>query len=271
MDSNTLVAAVDIYDAVMLAVLVAATVFGAWKGMAWQITSLAAIVVSGIVAIRFSGSLAPLISDQAPWNRFIAMFVLYLLTSFIIWVIFRFVAGVIDRVKLKEFDRQMGALFGLAKGVLFCVLITFFAVTLSENLRQTVLASFSGRCIAVLIKNATPILPEEVTDVLGKYIEQLDRRLDPDEPAGDGLLDRNKSDGKSLEDVDPRKIIEGVGNDLRGSINNRAGEFESRVDGKLDELGSQATDKLDEAQRNLDQKASELRDTIKDRFDSDGK
>jgi len=242
MDSNTLVAAVDIYDAVMLAVLIAATVFGAWKGMAWQITSLAAIVLSGIVAIRFSGSLAPLISDREPWNRFIAMFVLYLLTSFIIWVVFRFVAGIIDRVKLKEFDRQMGALFGLAKGILFCVVITFFAVTLSENLRQTVLGSFSGRAIAVLIKNATPILPEEVTDVLGKYIEELDRRLDPDEPAGD---------------------------------DKRSGELESRVDDKLDdkldELGSQTTDKLDEAQRSLGQKASELREAIKEHFDSDGK
>ena len=80
MDSNTLVAAVDVYDAVMLAVIILATVWGAWKGMAWPITSLAAIVVSGMVAIHFSASLAPIFSDREPWNRFIAMFVLYLLT-----------------------------------------------------------------------------------------------------------------------------------------------------------------------------------------------
>jgi membrane protein required for colicin V production len=249
MDSNTLVAAVDIYDAVMLAVLIAATVFGAWKGMAWQITSLAAIIVSGMVAIQFSGPLAPLISDSEPWNRFIAMFILYMLTSFTIWVLFRFVAGIIDRVKLKEFDRQMGALFGLAKGVLFCVVITFFAVTLSENLRQTVLGSFSGRCIAVLIKNATPILPEEVTNVLGKYIEELDRRLDPDEPAGDGLLDRAEpDDGKSLDDLDPGKMLDDIGNDLG-----------DRVDGKLDEAG-----------QSLKEKAADLSEVVKDRFNGDG-
>ena len=248
MDSNTLVAAVDIYDAVMLAVLIVATVFGAWKGMAWQITSLAAIVVSGMVAIHFSAGLAPIISDHEPWNRFIAMFVLYLLTSFTIWIIFRFVAGVIDRVKLKEFDRQMGALFGLAKGVLFCVVITFFAVTLSENLRQTVLGSFSGRAIAVLIKNATPVLPQEVTGVLGKYIEELDRRLDPNEPADGGLLDRVKPDGDPSEAADPSKILDGI-------------------DKKLDELEGRANGKLDDVQKDLGKKASELRETIKDRFD----
>ena len=157
-------------------------------------------------------------------------------------------AGVIDRVKLKEFDRQMGALFGLAKGVLFCVVITFFAVTLSENLRQTVLGSFSGRAIAVLIKNATPVLPQEVTGVLGKYIEELDRRLDPNEPADGGLLDRVKPDGDPSEAADPSKILDGI-------------------DKKLDELEGRANGKLDDVQKDLGNKASELREAIKDRFD----
>ncbi|MEA1949804.1 MAG: CvpA family protein [Planctomycetota bacterium] len=256
MDSNTLVAAVDIYDAVMLAVLVMATVWGGYKGMAWQIASLAAIVVSGMVAIRFGATLAPIISDNEPWNRFIAMFVLYLLTSFTIWMMFRFVAGFIDRVKLKEFDRQMGALFGLAKGVLFCVIITFFAVTLSEDLRQTVLGSFSGRAIAILIKNATPVLPEEVTDVLGKYIEDLDRRLNPDEPTDGGILDRVKPGGDPLEGTDPDKIIDDIRSDVSDGI-----------DKKFDDLEGRAGDKLDDAQKDLGQKASELREAIKDRFD----
>ena len=48
------------------------------------------------------------------------MFVLYLLTSLAIWIVFRFISSVIERVKLKEFDRQMGALFGLAKGHSCC-------------------------------------------------------------------------------------------------------------------------------------------------------
>ncbi len=167
------------YDFFMLVVLVGTTVFGAWKGMAWQLASLASVVVSAIVAFRFGGPLAPLFSGTEPWNRFLAMLVLYLVTSLVIWLLFRLVAGMIDRVKLKEFDRQLGALFGLFKGVLLCVLITFFAVTLSEPARQTILRSISGRSIARLIEHADPLLPEEVRAVLGKYIEELDRKLDP--------------------------------------------------------------------------------------------
>jgi len=167
------------YDFLMLAVLLGTTTFGAWKGMAWQLASLASLVVSAVVAIRFGGMLAPYISDAEPWNRFLAMLVLYLGTSLVIWLLFRLVAGMIDRVRLKEFDRQVGAVFGLFKGLALCVLITFFAVTLSESARQAILKSFSGRSIARLIELAGPAFPEEVRTVLGKYIDQLDRRLDP--------------------------------------------------------------------------------------------
>jgi membrane protein required for colicin V production len=170
------------YDMVMLAVLVLATLFGLWKGMAWQIASVASVAVSFVVAVRMSGVVAPMISAQEPWNRFIAMLLLYLATSAGIWLAFRLVAGIIDRVRLKEFDRQIGALFGLAKGAMLCVVITFFAVTLSETLRQNVLNTYSGRTIAVLIKRTSPIMPPEVLKVLGTYIDELDRKLAPEAP-----------------------------------------------------------------------------------------
>lgn len=170
------------YDLLMLAVVVGCTVFGAWKGMAWQLAALASLVASAVVAVHLSGPLAPLFSVQEPWNRCLAMLVLYVATSLGIWLLFRLVARIIDRVRLREFDRQVGAMFGLAKGVLWCLVITFFAVTLSEPARQRVLRSRSGYLAAVLIHRATPILPSPVHDVLGGYIRTLDEKLDPDTP-----------------------------------------------------------------------------------------
>jgi membrane protein required for colicin V production len=165
------------YDFVMLAVLVGAVAFGVWKGVAWQITALASVVLSAAVAVHSSAPLAPYFSAQEPWNRFLAMLVLYVITAGAIWLLFRLVAGVIDRLKLKEFDRQLGALFGLAKGILYCVVITFFAVTLSESVRKSVLDSQSGKLIARGIRNANPILPDDVRHWLGKYIDELDEKL----------------------------------------------------------------------------------------------
>lgn len=170
------------YDIVMLVVLVGTTIFGAWKGMAWQLASLASVVVSTIVALHFSSPLAPYLSSQEPWNHFLAMLILYVVTSLAIWLLFRLVAGAIDRVKLREFDHQIGGLFGLAKGILLCLVITFFAVTLSEQTRQAILKSYSGRAIAFLLKQGTPMMPEEVRAVVGKYVDELDRKLDPNTP-----------------------------------------------------------------------------------------
>lgn len=178
------------YDLGMLAVLLVTIFFGAWKGMAWQIASLASLILSAVVALRFSGPLAPLFSSQEPWNRFVAMLALYLGVSLLVWIVFRMVSRAIDRVQLREFDRQIGALFGGLKGVALCLVITFFAVTLSEAARQAVLRSRSGHYIARLIQKADPVVPEEVRGVLGQYIEELDRRLDPTTPPKPGPLDR---------------------------------------------------------------------------------
>ena len=173
------------YDILMIVVLLGAMVFGAWKGMAWQLASLASLVLSYFAALKFSPQLAPFISDQAPWNRFLAMLVIYLGTSIAIWLIFRVVASLIDRVKLKEFDHQLGALFGLAKGVLLCVAITFFAVSLLPGeQKEIVLTSHSGHYIGLLISEAHAVMPEEIHDVLHPYLFKLKKDLESDSPTG---------------------------------------------------------------------------------------
>src|SRR5262245_3171484 len=65
------------YDLVMLAVLGAATIFGFWKGLAWQIASLASLVVSYFLALKFADRIAPMVSQHAPWNKFLAMLIIY--------------------------------------------------------------------------------------------------------------------------------------------------------------------------------------------------
>jgi membrane protein required for colicin V production len=168
---------IQTYDIVMLVILVSATLFGVWKGMAWQVASLASVVVSAVVAVHSSAAIAPYFPGQEPWNRFLAMLVLYVITAGAIWIVFHLVSNMIDRVKLKEFDRQLGAIFGLAKGLLYCIVITFFAVTLSKSAGQMVLESRSGDLIARAIPNANRILPEDVRKYLGEYIDELDKGL----------------------------------------------------------------------------------------------
>lgn len=166
------------YDLFMVIVIVAAVVWGAWKGLAWQLASLASIVASYFVALSFRLPLSKLINASPPWNIFLSMLILFLGTGLVVWIGFNLVSEAIERVKLKEYDRQLGAMFGLAKGVLLCVLITLFAVgLLSEPQRQQICNSKSGYYIAVLLDKADAVIPGELHQLLGPYIDRLDQNV----------------------------------------------------------------------------------------------
>ncbi|MDP6718652.1 MAG: CvpA family protein, partial [Pirellulaceae bacterium] len=105
-------ATMQVYDIIMIVVLLGTTMFGAYKGLAWQVASLAAVVASYLVAMNFRDDVAKLIDATPPWNVFLAMLILYVGTSFAIWIGFRYVSKFLDRVKLREFDRQLGGLLG---------------------------------------------------------------------------------------------------------------------------------------------------------------
>ena len=169
----------ETYDIVMLVVFASAGIYGAIKGFAWQVASIASIVVSYVVAYRYREPLSQSIEAQAPWNRFLAMLILFVGTSLVIWVAFNMVKKTIDRMKLKEFDRQIGALFGLLKGALYCTLITLFAVTLmGETVRQSIVASKSGRFIARTLDRSESVIPPEIHDLIRPYLDKLDAEFD---------------------------------------------------------------------------------------------
>jgi membrane protein required for colicin V production len=182
------------------------TLYGAIRGAVWQAASLGSVALSVYVALKFSVSLAPIFSKQEPWNRFVAMLVLYIVTSVAVWMVFRLVSELIDKIKLHQFDRQLGAILGLAKGVLFALLITFFAVTLAETSRQVVLKARSGHFASVFIHKAVPLLPDDVRAALGKYIDEFDEKLDPNAPPG--ADDPLKAGLREAKD----KIIKDIGN-----------------------------------------------------------
>lgn len=172
------------YDLLMVAVVVLMTLYGSWKGMAWQLASLSAVFVSYLVAYRFRVPVSGMIDAAHPWNVFLAMLILYISCSLLIWLLFRFISHLIDRIKLREFDSQIGALFGCFNGVIVCVLATLFSVTLlGDQTRELIVSSRSGYYIAVLLDKSHTLMPEEIHQVLHPFIEKLDGEMHELEPS----------------------------------------------------------------------------------------
>ena len=165
----------QVYDIFILVLLIAATVWGARRGLAKQLATLASLILGYIVAINFRESLAPMIQAAPPWNLFAAMLLLFMGTSLAVWIAFRFVSGGIEKLGLKAFDAQMGGLFGLAKGFLIAMFLTMFAVVmLGDQERHAVLDSFSGYQICQLLNRAHGVVPVEWQQVMEPYLRTLE-------------------------------------------------------------------------------------------------
>jgi len=182
---HEVIAQVETFDIVVLCLLLAGLVFGAIRGLVWQLAWLAALVGSIFVALRWGPALSPFIGSSSPWNTVLAMLVLFLGTSLVVWLLFQWLAAVIDRLRLRDFDRQLGALFGLLKSLLLCLVLTFFGVTLTESTREIVLRSTSGRILARTILVGQNSLPSEVRDALKRYLDEfaqkVEERLSPED------------------------------------------------------------------------------------------
>jgi membrane protein required for colicin V production len=102
-------------------------------------------------------------------------------------MLFRLVSQIIDRVKLESFDRQLGAMLGLAKGVLLCVAITFFAVgLLPQDQGQAIVETKSGRYIVALLNKTESVVPPELHQVLDPYLNSIEQRLGGNGPSPSG-------------------------------------------------------------------------------------
>ena len=162
----------SIYDIVMLIVMVGAIWFGYWKGLAWQIASVAAIAVSYFVSVNFRDVISPYIQTSEPWNRIGAMLILFLGTSLIIWTIYASIAKSLKKNELKGFDRQAGAMLGAVKGALLCMVITMFAVSImGEKAHDAVHTSTFGPYVESGIWNVSAFVPEEIAQFVDPHLE----------------------------------------------------------------------------------------------------
>ncbi len=162
------------YDAVVIAILLFATIRGAMRGVIWQLAGLAGLVVCVVFAESISAAVSPFVGLPEPLNEWVVMFVAYLVFSFFAFGVARLMHEAIEKAELKEYNRHLGALFGFIKGVAICLVLTFFIVTVSDSAREALKHSTSGRYAAIIMDRLHPVMPEKLHDALWKYIHLLD-------------------------------------------------------------------------------------------------
>jgi uncharacterized membrane protein required for colicin V production len=166
----------------MIGVVIAGMVWGALRGITWQLASIASLVLGYSVAYPLSGQLAHRFPGEPVVARALAMLAVYIGVSGGIFLAAWIVRTTLQRWKFDAFDRHLGMILGGLEGALLGVVATLFVVSLSPRTRETILTSSTGTAVNHLMTALGPILPGEIRDVLSPFGRPSDPLATSSEP-----------------------------------------------------------------------------------------
>ena len=120
----------SIFDYLVLFVLLCSIVIGLFRGLVMEVLSLLSWIIAFIVANAYSETLATLLPETVPGAtvRLIAAFLLLFIGVKLLMMLLRMALdAVITASGLTAVDRGLGALFGIARGVLIVVAAVLLA------------------------------------------------------------------------------------------------------------------------------------------------
>lgn len=182
-----------IYDAAMAGVIVLGMIWGAWRGITWQLASIASLVLGYSVSHPLSAQLAPKFPGDPTVSRALAMLTIYAGVSAGVFLVAWVVRATLRRMKFEAFDRHLGMVLGGLEGALLGLVATLFVVSLAPTSRDPIFASPSGKVAARVMAALGPILPAEARDILNPFVDPSradeSRRRDDEirEAVADGL------------------------------------------------------------------------------------
>ena len=198
------------YDAAMAAVVVAGMVWGAWRGITWQLASIASLVLGYTVSHPLSGQVAEHFPGPPVVARALAMLAIYAAVSGGVFLAAWAVRTSLRQLQFEAYDRHLGMVLGGLEGALLGLVITFFVVSLAPQSRTPIFASPTGHLVGRLMDAVGPVLPTEVRDELTPFWspgEKVAADTAAPEPAPAAAQDAGKaaSDvGKLLEEGEKR-------------------------------------------------------------------
>jgi membrane protein required for colicin V production len=158
-----------IYDAAMVVLVVAGMVWGAWRGITWQLASIASLILGYSVAHPLSEQLAPRFPGEPIVARSLAMLAVYVAVSGGVFLVAWIVRATLRQLKFEAFDRHLGMVLGGLEGALLGLVMTLFAVSLAPQTRTPIFASPTGRVVGQVLNTFGPVLPGELREVLAPF------------------------------------------------------------------------------------------------------
>jgi membrane protein required for colicin V production len=151
-------------DWILLALLAASMLVGAWRGLVYEVLS----VMGWIAAFLLAQWLAPDVAEKLPMKdtgetlRYAAAFVLVFIASvFAAGLVSALMKRLISAVGLRPVDRILGALFGLFRGLILLLALSVVVHMTALQESDWWADSKGGPMLITLLKGLRPMLPEK--------------------------------------------------------------------------------------------------------------
>lgn len=156
-------------DGALLAGLLLSAVIGLWRGLVYEVLSVAVWVVAFLVAQTYAGEVGTVLpmGDAAPEVRFAAGFAaVFIATAFAGGLLAALIKRMVAAVGLRPIDRVLGGVFGLLRGaviLLALALVVGMTSLQSHTLWQT---SWVAQSLSQGLHTLKPLLPVSVARFL---------------------------------------------------------------------------------------------------------
>ncbi|BCS86869.1 CvpA family protein [Pseudodesulfovibrio sediminis] len=133
-------------DIILICIVTLFLVRGFFRGLVQEVLSLIAIVLATFLAANFDDLVAPhlqLYIDNMTTVSVLSYSLIFFGTLIIFWILAKVIRSMLEISLLGWVDRTAGGFFGLAEGVLICLMVLMFLQTFApkaEILKESFLA-----------------------------------------------------------------------------------------------------------------------------------
>mgnify|MGYP001358903191 CR=1 FL=1 len=183
-------------DWFIIVVLTISGIMSLIRGFTKEVLSLLLWVVAFIAAISLEYLATPKINEfigNPDISKIISYVVVFIIFIFLGGIVIKFITKIIKWSGASGFDKFLGILFGLGRGLIFLFIIFLL---LPQNIKTTDLITNSK--IAPLIENYAPKIEAYFRDLIGDR-DLVEEAMEKIEPLKGELLPENEEDVKDEE------------------------------------------------------------------------
>lgn len=156
-------------DWILLAVLLASLLLGAWRGLVYELLSVLGWIAAFVLAQWWAPEVATRLSMSGasePVRYAVAFVLVFVAAAFAGGLVAWLTRKLVEAIGLRPVDRTLGAAFGLVRGVILLLAVAVVMDMTPLKSSEMWEASTGASVLSAALKGLKPVLPE----AFGKYL-----------------------------------------------------------------------------------------------------